>query len=94
MSRRLDGVTTEHKWDAEHGHGHVELGLERAREAVRVALRFDKLRLRGLRITFARGRVSLQRRRDLLEKFQIGLRGLQPFSIARRAALQRSNFGF
>ena len=33
-------------WDAEHGHGHVELGLERTREAVRVALCFSKLRLR------------------------------------------------
>ena len=80
--------------DAGKRHGHVELGLERAREAVRVALGFDKLRLRGLRITFARVRVRSKRPGDLLEKLQIGLRRLQPFPIARRAPLQRSNFGF
>ena len=78
MSRRLDGVTTDArhrrdalkvKWDAAHGRGHVELGLERAREAVRVALGFFKLGLRIPGVGLARGRVSLQRRRDLLEKY-------------------------
>ena len=100
MSRRLDGVTTDARhhatlkvqWDAERRHGHVELGLERAREAVRVALGFNELRLRIPGVGLARVRVGSKRPGDLLEKFQIGLRRFQPFSIARRAAFQRSNF--
>ena len=79
-------------WDAAHTHGHVELRLERAGEAVRVAFCFYKLGLRILGVGLARVRVRSKRPGDLLEKFQIRLRGLQPFSIARRAAFQRSNF--
>ena len=90
MSRGADGVDGR-AIDAslEPPHGHVELGLERAREAVRVALCFNKLRLRISGVGLARVRVRSKRAGDLLEKFQVGLRGFQPFSIARRAAFQR-----
>ena len=88
----IDATLKKVQWDAEHEHGHVELGLERAREAVRVALGFFKLGLRISGVGLARVRVRSKRPGDLLEKFQIGLRGFQPFPIARRAALQRPSF--
>ena len=90
-SSAIDAATLKAK-DAGKRHGHVELGLERAREAVRVALCFNELRLRIPGVGLARVRVGSERPGDLLEKFQIGLRRFQPFSIARRAPLERPNF--